>query len=97
MERWLTETQHKASHMDDVRHLRWAHPHLYGHDLDEITRDMIDQVTAARFRDGVSNAKVNRLLQVLQAILNRAARDWEWLVKAPPCGCCGNQSVGAAG
>jgi integrase len=83
VERWLTETQHKASHMDDVRHLRWAHTHLYGRYLDEITRDVIDQVTAARLRDGVTNATVNRLLQVLRAILNRAARDWEWLVKAP--------------
>lgn len=69
--------------MDDVRHMRWAHPHLYGRYLDEITRDVIDQVTAARLGDGVTNATVNRLLQVLRAILNRAARDWEWLVKAP--------------
>jgi len=83
VERWLTETHHKASHMDDIRHLRWLHPHLYGHYLDEITRDVIDQVTATRLRDGVTNATVNRLLQVLRAILNRAARDWEWLVKAP--------------
>jgi integrase len=44
---------------------------------------VIDQVTATRLRDGVTNATVNRLLQVLRAILNRAARDWEWLVKAP--------------
>ena len=53
--------------MDDVRHLRWVHPHLYGRYLDEITRDVIDQVTAARLRDGVTNATVNRLLQVLRA------------------------------
>ena len=45
-------------------------PFLYGRYLDEITRDVIDEVTAARPREGVSNATVNRLLQVLRAILN---------------------------
>lgn len=83
VERWLTETSHKASHQDDIRHLRWVHPHLYGQYLDEISRDRIDEITTARLGEGVANSTVNRMLEVVRAILNRAEREWEWLEKAP--------------
>ena len=83
MERWLTETNHKATHQDDIRHLRWVHPFLYQRYLDEITRDLINGMTATRLSEGVANSSVNRMLEVVRAILNRSEREWEWLDRAP--------------
>ncbi|MCF6355317.1 MAG: site-specific integrase [Candidatus Polarisedimenticolaceae bacterium] len=84
VERWLTEKKgEKASLEDDIGHLRWVHPYLFGLYLDEINRDVLDNLTKARVSDGVANATVNRLLEVVRAILRRAEREWEWLERAP--------------
>lgn len=81
--RWLNENEHKASLKDDVFHLRWLHNHLFDKCLDEILRDDIDRIRHARLSDGVSNATVNRLLEVLRALLNRAYKEWEWIDSVP--------------
>lgn len=81
--RWLRETCHKASHKDDKLHLKWLDRHLRGRYLDEITRDVVDQITTARVAEGVANATVNRVLEVLRAVLRRAAYEWEWLERVP--------------
>ncbi len=47
-----------------------------------INRDVIDQITQARLSDGVSNATVNRMLELVRAILRRAEREWEWIDRA---------------
>ena len=84
VERWLTEKQgEKVTLDDDIYHLRRAHTGLYGKYLDEIDRDILDALTQSRVSDGVSNATVNRMLQVVRAILRRAEREWEWLERAP--------------
>ena len=81
--RWLAETEHKASREDDLCHLRWLDPHLGALTLDQITRDQIDRLQAARKAAGASNATCNRTLALVRAILTRAERDWEWITKAP--------------
>jgi len=81
--RWLKEQSHKATIESDKLHLRWLDPHLSGKPLDAITRTMIDRITEKRLDEGVSNATVNRLLEVLRAILRRCVNEWEWLDKAP--------------
>ncbi len=81
--RWLQETAHKATHEKDKAHLRWLDRHLGGKHLMEITRDVIDRVTHARLKEGVSNATVNRMLEVVRAILRRAAKEWEWTDRTP--------------
>ncbi len=81
--RWLNETTHKATHDKDKAHLRWLDPHLRGISLTAIDRDSIDQLTQARLAEGVSNATVNRMLEVLRAILRRAAKEWEWIDHIP--------------
>lgn len=43
----------------------------------------MDQITDKRLQDGVSNAMVNRLLEVLRAILKAAVDEWEWTDRAP--------------
>ena len=81
--RWIRETPHKASHTDDKAHLRWLDKHLRGVKLDTINREVIERVINRRKADGVSNATVNRTLEVLRAILRKAANEWDWLDKAP--------------
>ncbi len=81
--RFLKEKAHKASLKDDKWNLRWIDPHLGGLRLDEITRDVIDRVKEARLAEGVANASVNRMLEVVRAILRLAEREWEWIERAP--------------
>ncbi|AHF03416.1 integrase [Marichromatium purpuratum 984] len=81
--RWIEETSHKASHEDDLYHLRWIDPHFAGLMLDEITRSKLRALAAARSATNVSNATINRMLSVAHAILRRAERNWEWIDHAP--------------
>ena len=84
VERWLTEKQgEKVTLDDDIGHLRRVHTHLFGRYLDKIDRDILDNLTRSRSSDDVSNATVNRMLEVVRAILNRAEREWEWIERAP--------------
>ncbi len=83
VERWCAERVHKASLADDVSHLRWLHPHLYDRHLDEIDRDVIDDIRIARLEEGRANGTVNRTLQVIRGILRTAAREWGWLESVP--------------
>jgi len=73
----------KVTLEDDIGHLRRVHPHLYGRYLDEVNRDVLDDLTQSRLSDGVTNATVNRMLEIVRAILRRAEREWEWLERAP--------------
>jgi len=81
--RWLKESSHKASLDDDKAHLRWLDRHLGGKQLDVIGRATIDRITDAKLAEGVRNATVNRLLEVLRAILRKCVNEWEWLDRAP--------------
>lgn len=87
---WIEETGHKATANCDLLHLRWLDAHLQGAMLDEIDRDLIDTLRhkrktaiTARNPQGVSNATVNRMLEVIRAILRRAEREWGWIDKCP--------------
>ncbi len=80
--RYLAETTHKASHADDKSHLRWLDRYLGGVELERIDRDRLDAITLARKTEGASNATVNRTLEVVRAILRKAALDWNWTDKA---------------
>ncbi|SBT11128.1 Integrase [Candidatus Propionivibrio aalborgensis] len=81
--RWLKEQSHKATIETDKIHLRWLDGHLAGVLLDTISRSTIDLITDAKLAEGVSNATVNRILEVLRAILRRAVNQWDWLDRAP--------------
>ena len=69
--RWLEEQSHKATIDTDKMHLRWLDQHLGGKPLDLISRGIIDHITEVKLAEGVSNATVNRLLEVLRAILRK--------------------------
>lgn len=83
VERWLRETEHKASQVSDKFHLRWLDSYLCDVPLTEINRDMLDKIMAAKKAEGVANSSVNRVLEVVRAILRKAANEWEWLDRAP--------------
>lgn len=83
VERWLTERGHLSSVKDQKMHLRWLHQHLYGRFLDEINRDVLDNVARARKAEGVSNGTVNRALEIARAILRCAEREWCWVDSSP--------------
>jgi len=81
--RWIDETATKTTQSDDIRHLRWADQFLGGRFLDEITRDLIVDLSTAKKASGVTNSTVNRMLEVVRAILHRANVEWEWIDRAP--------------
>lgn len=81
--RWLKEQSHKASIESDRVHLRWLDKHLGERPLDAITRSLIDRITESKLAENVSNATVNRVLEVVRAILRRCVDEWEWIDKAP--------------
>lgn len=63
--------------------MRWVHPHLYDQYLDAIDRTLIDKIIETRRADGVANATVNRVIEVVKAILRKAAWEWEWIDRVP--------------
>lgn len=81
--RWINESQHKRSLDDDKLHLRWASPYLKGYMLKQITRNMIDELAEAKLKEGVKPSTVNRMLEVIRAILRKSERAWEWIDRAP--------------
>ncbi|CAK0760955.1 single-strand DNA-binding protein [Gammaproteobacteria bacterium] len=81
--RWVEETNHKRSHLDDLWHIKWLDSHLRDKHLDEINRDTLDGISRFRRKEGASPARTNRTMALVRSILRKAEREWEWLEKAP--------------
>jgi integrase len=81
--RYLAETSHKASQFADKAHLRWVDRFLGGMTLGRIDRELLDRIHSARKAEGVANSTVNRTMEVVRAVLRRAANEWDWLDKVP--------------
>ncbi len=81
--RYLGEVSHKASLAADQAHLRWLDTFFRDRMLDEINRDLLEKVMAAKLKTGVKPATVNRVMEVVRAILRKAANEWEWLNRVP--------------
>lgn len=81
--RWIEESGHKRSLVDDKTHLRWLAPLLKNIYLQDITTDSIDTIAKKKESTGVSPASVNRMLEVVRAILRRAHKEWGWLEIVP--------------
>ncbi len=67
--RWLKEQAHKATAGEDVTKMRWLDPFLRDRPLTSIHRALIDRITDAKLAEGLSNATVNRTLELLRAVL----------------------------
>jgi len=77
MRRWSDGLKSRATRQldTDKMHLRCGSINtLRGKHLDLISRCIIDHITEVKLAEGVSNAKVNRLLEVLRAILRRCVK-----------------------
>ena len=83
MVRWLKEQAHKATAKEDVAKLRWLDQFLGGRDLTAIDLARIDRIRDAKLAQGHSNATVNRVLELVRAILRKCVNEWEWLERAP--------------
>jgi len=81
--RYLAETSGKATQETDKTHLRWLDRYLNDLMLDEINRDLLEKVMAKRIADKVANSTVNRTMEIVRAVLRKAAFDWEWLDRVP--------------
>ncbi len=80
--RWLKEKEHKADRNHDLEKLRWLDQFLRDKTLDEINRDLIDQIAEIKKRE-TSPSTANRYLALIRAILRMARDEWEWIDKAP--------------
>ena len=81
--RYLAETTHKASQDTDKTHLRWVDRFLGGKTLGAIDRELLDRIHSARKAEGVAASTINRTMEVVRAVLRRAANEWDWLDKVP--------------
>lgn len=81
--RYLKENAHKRSIESDKMHLRWLDKHLRCFQLHEIDRDIIDEIAQLKEDEGVKKSTVNRVLEILRALLRKAHQDWEWIDKVP--------------
>lgn len=76
--RYVQESKRGAS--DDVISIfNVLEPYLSSLTLDEIDRNTVDGIIAGRRNDGVSNNTINKALEKIRVILNKAHREWEVL------------------
>lgn len=80
--RWLDEKEHKADLKHDIEKLRWLDPYFGQLYLDQISRDLIDEV-AKQKKKGKAAATVNRYLALIRSILRAARDDWQWVESVP--------------
>ena len=51
--------------------------------LSDISTDSIENLAKTKESTGVSPASVNRMLEILRAILRKAHKEWGWLDTVP--------------
>lgn len=83
--KWLDEVKEKRKRsMDNAQiQLKWLDPYLRDKKLSEIDRSLIQEIAAKKEKEKVAPATVNRILEIIRVILNKAAGEWEWIDKAP--------------
>lgn len=80
--RWASDTDGKADHRNDVAKLRWLHQFLGNLYLDEVSRDLVDEIAGTK-RKTATPATTNRYLALIRSILRAARDDWEWIHSVP--------------
>lgn len=94
--RYVEEKSGKSTLDADMAHLRWLDSYLSAKFLDEISKDLIAEITKARKQqysiprskgpDRIINPKaatVNRTLEIIRCILRLARDEWEWVDHIP--------------
>jgi integrase len=80
---WFRESSHKVTLSTDRLYLAFADNYLGDLYLDQIDRKLLEQIIADKLATGVQPGTVNRMMEVIRAILNKCVREWEWLDRAP--------------
>lgn len=83
MHRYIEETKANKSHETDLYHFRWLFPHLKDKYLTDITSDVIRKLINIRVDEGVKPATVNRCMALLNRVLQKSHKEWDWLDKPP--------------
>jgi integrase len=94
--RYAEEKADKASFNTDLSHLRWLDRFLSDKHLDEISKDLIAEITKVRKQPysiprikgpdrhiDPKPATVNRTLEIIRCILRLARDEWEWIDHIP--------------
>jgi integrase len=82
--RYLEECAEKKSLPDDRDHLKKLEPYLRSQRLEAINMSALQFFIRNRKEtDGVSNATINRALEIVRRILNLAHQDWRWIRAVP--------------
>ena len=81
--RWLRENVAKRSIETDKVHFRWLDSHLSGYQLHEITNGVLESIALKKEAEGVTLTTVNRVLEIVRALLIKAHKEWEWIDKVP--------------
>lgn len=81
--RWLNENRTKRSIETDKVHFRWLDTHLGHYQLHEISNEVLEKTALKKEKEGVSLTTVNRVMEVVRALLTKAHREWEWIEKLP--------------
>lgn len=70
--------------LEDMRlHVKRLRKHFQDREMNTLKPLDVRQYVSDRKQDGVSNATVNRELEVLSAAINYASREWEWALPNP--------------
>ncbi len=80
--RYLQESE-KQSIDDDKYMFRWLAKYLNNKKPHEIDKKLIEQIIAAKLREGASKSRVNRVTTLLNTLLNKAMKEWEWISNKP--------------
>lgn len=80
--KFLDETTHKRSQSKDIAIIKWLDPWTGGKYIDEIDRELIDHIKAARLKVA-SASTANRYLALIRSVLRKAMLEWEWLDRVP--------------
>lgn len=80
--RYLNESD-KKSIEDDKSMLRWLSDHLDNKILHEIDKGVIENIISAKLKERVTRTRVNRITTVINTILNKAVKEWQWLDTKP--------------
>ena len=80
--RWLMEKKHLRSYRNTQNVIAWWHEHFRGMLLRDVTREVIQRALDTKAGEWAPGT-VKRNLEVLGAVLHRAAKEWEWLDHIP--------------
>lgn len=81
--RWLRENGSKRSIETDKVHFRWLDSYLSCYQLHEINHEILEDIALKKESEGVTLTTVNRVMEIVRALLTKAYKEWEWIDKIP--------------